>query len=110
MMCWHDQKSIEGEKPITHDVRVGYLGWSNVRPGLEFYRADGKNSRWQPRQNPHYNVQETGALLQDDIEQVKTPTGRLGEGCACVVITLDTRDINKAAALAVALAQAMQQA
>lgn len=96
------------EKAIVHDVRTGYLGWSNVRGGLEFFRGDGKNNRWEPRR-PDSGYADTspssGLLLQDDIGKVPM----LGEGCVCVVITMGTRDIAVAQRLADELAKAMER-
>lgn len=94
------------EQAITHDIRVGYLGWSNVRGGLEFYRGDGKNNRWEKRDAPYKDAEPgSGLLLQDDIERVD----KLGEGCVCVVITMGTRDLAVAHRLASELIAAMER-
>lgn len=96
------------EASLVYDVRPGYLGWSNVRGGLEFFRGDGKNNRWEPRR-PDSGYADTtpssGLLLQDDIGRVPM----LGEGCVCVVITIGTRDIKKAQELADELAKAFER-
>lgn len=83
------------DKEIVFDVRCGYLGWSNWHSGLEFYRGDGENSRWIPRQSAYGGEQQSGLLLQDDLEKDK-----LGEGSVCVVITMGARDIEVAQRLA----------
>lgn len=96
------------DRPIVHDVRAGYLGWSNVRGGLEFYRGDGKNNRWEKRREDSGFADtspSSGLLLQDDIGKVPM----LGEGCVCVVITMGTRDIGIAQRLATELAAAMER-
>ena len=93
------------EPLIKFDVRAGYLGWSNWRAGLEFYRNDGDNSRWKPRDSNYGGEQKNGLLLQDDIEKVQG----LGEGCACVVITCGTRDLSLAHKIASELFEAFQR-
>lgn len=87
------------ESLVKFDIRYGYLGWSNVRGGLEFYRdcSDGKNSRWEPRECKMFRDEKptTGRLLQDDIYE----QAQLGEGCGVVVITVGSRDHSIAARL-----------
>ncbi len=85
---------------IRFDIRAGYLGWSNIRGGLEFYRCDGKNNRWEPRDSSHNDPdgKNSGRLLQDDLER-----DRFGEGSPVVVITLGTRDQTQAMQLAEAI-------
>ena len=97
--------SNENEKPIVHHICTGYLGWSNWRAGLEFYRGDGGNNRWTPRQSNYGGEQQSGLLLQDDLEKVDG----IGEGCPCVVITFGTRDIAVAQRLAAELAAAFER-
>ena len=69
-------------------VTVGYLGWSNIRSGLEFYVANQGNARWLPRLRPGIvnDPAERGALLQDELE-----TAGCYEGTSVVVIALPGR-------------------
>lgn len=94
------------DAPIKFDIRTGYLGWSNDRAGLEFFRGDGKNNRWEPRENERYQIEaKSGKLLQDDIEKY----ANMGEGSVCVVITCGTRDLEIAQRLAAELALAFER-
>lgn len=88
------------DNPIKYDIRAGYLGWSNIRGGLEFYRCDGNNNRWEKRDSTHADPEgkNSGRLLQDDLER-----DRFGEGSPVVVITLGTRDQEQAKRIVEAL-------
>jgi hypothetical protein len=66
-------------------VTVGYLGWSNVRTGLEFYVSNQGNARWLPRQRETVDPAK-GALLQDELE-----ANGCHEGTNVVVIALPGR-------------------
>lgn len=69
---------------MNPQVTVGYLGWSNVRVGLEFYIAGEGNARWLTRRRSGGDAK--GALLQDQLEQ-----DGYGEGTSVVVIALPGR-------------------
>ena len=69
----------------TGYVTVGYLGWSNVRNGLEFYVGNQGNARWLTRQGS-WSSEDKGRLLQDEIES----NGGY-EGTSVVVIALPGR-------------------
>lgn len=56
----------------------GLLGWSNKRPGLEFYRYDEKTI---PRHGP-----EWGDLLATEDDSFRDH-----EGCPVIVIVLDRK-------------------
>lgn len=69
-------------------VTAGYLGWSNVRSGLEFYVAGRGNARWEPRRRSagHGPVEAKGLLLQDELEN-----RGYEEGTSVVVLALPGR-------------------
>lgn len=72
---------------MNPQVTVGYLGWSNVRTGLEFYVGGEGNARWNPRRGPHgFSDATKGTLLQDDLER-----DGYGEGTSVVVVALPGR-------------------
>lgn len=66
------------------DVFVGYLGWSNVRGGPEFYSVQNdQNGRWVPRRTGGPDADKWGDLLVDEMAEAS-----ISEGAEVIVVAL----------------------
>lgn len=75
---------------VYHRPRIftGYLGWSNIRSGAEFYSIENdSNGRWAPDRRARSN-ERWGDLLVDEMED-----GGASEGCDVIVVAVPPHSI-----------------